>query len=57
MPNFVSVALKAWPTSGSFGDLEGFVEFSAPISFGVASRLLSKVNVQGTLGSVLVDAA
>lgn len=55
MPVIMYAALKAWPTSGSFGDLEGFVEFSAAISFGVASRFLSKVNVQGTLGRVLVD--
>ena len=54
---FEGVALKASPTSGSFGDLEGFVEFSAPISFGVAARFLSKVNIQGTLGRVLVDVA
>ena len=54
-PVIVDVAMNAWPTSGSFEDLEGFVEFSAPIGFSVAAVALSKINVQGTLGRVLVD--
>lgn len=54
-PVIVDVAMNAWPTSASFEDLGGFVEFSAPIGFGAAPRFLCKVNVQGTLGRVLVD--
>ena len=44
-PVFVGAALKTWHTLGSFEDLEGFVEFSAPIGFRVAATVLSKVNV------------
>ena len=54
-PVIVDVAMNAWPTSASFEDLGGFVEFSAPIGFSVAAVALSKINVQGTLGRVLVD--